>query len=309
MAVRPLARPVLAVVACLLCLLATACNGSTADEGARPTSPAPSSGSSSGSSSSPSSSPAGSSSPVAPRFQRYVALGDSYTAAPGVPGTSSRDGCFRSTGNYPHLLAAALPVARLVDVSCSGASTADVRHRQAGRVPPQLDAVTRRTDLVTIGLGGNDEALFRRLLGGCDRTARSPRAACFDASGFAPILDRIEQNLVGVVRAVRAKAPSARVLLVGYPQVVPASGGCSKTPYVAGGDFARRANQGLTDAVRRAASAAGVGYVDVWSASAGHDVCSADPWINGPSGPGAAPFHPFAVEQAAVARLVAAALG
>jgi len=51
-----------------------------------------------------------------------------------------------------------------------------------------------------------------------------------------------------------------------------------------------------------------VRYVDLWRVSAGHDICSADPWINGLSGQGAAPFHPFAVEQAAVAQQVAAAL-
>ncbi|GAA1947419.1 SGNH/GDSL hydrolase family protein [Nocardioides panacihumi] len=265
----------------------------------------------------PSASTSGSSGPtaaVAPRFARYAALGDSYTAAPGVPGVQSNDGCLRSSNNYPHLLAAALPVGRLADVSCSGADTSDVRRSQLGSVAPQIDAVTRDTDLVTIGLGGNDLDLFARLISTCLRqnaptTSGSP---CADSLGptVQPALERIQQNLVGVVRTVRLRAPSAKVVLVGYPQIVPASGTCAQTPFAPGDyAFARRVNHGLAETVRRAAAAAGTSYADLWSASAGHDVCAADPWINGISGPGAAPFHPFAVEQAAVARLVAASLG
>ena len=41
---------------------------------------------------------------------------------------------------------------------------------------------------------------------------------------------------------------------------------------------------------------------DIWTASAGHDICASDPWINGiKESSGAIPFHPFAAEQKAVA--------
>ena len=43
-----------------------------------------------------------------PEVETYVALGDSFTAAPYVPSTSLADGCFRSDGNYPQLVAAEL---------------------------------------------------------------------------------------------------------------------------------------------------------------------------------------------------------
>jgi lysophospholipase L1-like esterase len=321
MAVRPLTRSVPAprlpvrtaphralatLAAVLLTALLTGCDGSRADDDA----PSGSSASAGSSASEPGAGASAEAAPSAPRFARYVAIGDSYTAAPGVTGTLSDDGCFRSTGNYPHLLAAALPVGKLVDVSCSGAGTSDVRERQLGRIEPQLDAVTRRTDLVTIGLGGNDEDLFRRLLTGC-RTQASARGSCADPldGSASSILDRIERNLVRVVRDVRTKAPAATVLLVGYPQLVPASGGCPQVPFASPVELGRKVNEGLDAAVRRAASATGATFVDIWSASAGHDLCSADPWVNGASGPGAAPFHPFAAEQAEVARLVQAALG
>ena len=62
--------------------------------------------------------------------------------------------------------------------------------------------------------------------------------------------------------------------------------------------------------LRKAALATGSTYVDVWTASSGHDICSDDPWINGSvnNERAAARYHPFAKEQAAVADLVTAAL-
>src|SRR3954452_13214611 len=58
------------------------------------------------------------------RFLRYVALGDSYTSGPLIP-LQRLDplGCFRSTSNYPSLLAARLHIRSFTDVSCSGADT------------------------------------------------------------------------------------------------------------------------------------------------------------------------------------------
>ena len=78
---------------------------------------------------------------------KYVALGSSYAAGPGVP-TQSGGACARSSGNYPSLVAAKLHLA-LVDVSCSGATTANVLTLSQGTNAPQLDAVTSDTSLVT----------------------------------------------------------------------------------------------------------------------------------------------------------------
>ena len=57
---------------------------------------------------------------------RYVALGDSYSAASGVlpPDLTAPPQCLRSTANYPHVIAAATG-ARLTDVTCGGADTGD----------------------------------------------------------------------------------------------------------------------------------------------------------------------------------------
>ena len=93
-------------------------------------------------------------------YQRYVALGDSYSAGPLIPTTDLAGGCARSDHNYPSLLAARLHVGKFVDATCSGATTGDLSHVQhpfrGASVPPQLHAVTRRSDLVTVGIGGRN---------------------------------------------------------------------------------------------------------------------------------------------------------
>jgi hypothetical protein len=256
-------------------------------------------------------------------YHRYVAIGDSYTAAPLVPPTDSSTICLRSGVDYPALVARAMPGTRLTDVSCSGATTANVLHRQTsdfGSVPPQIDAVTRRTDLVTIGLGGNDDGLFETVLGRCVRVASSDPTGAPCRSAFAEeaphelgrALGDIRHHVAGVVRDVRRRAPAARVLVVGYPQIVPASGRCEDLPLAAGDyAFGRTINHGLTRAVRLAARDAHATYVDLWGPTAGHDICAPDPWINGrvTSAGRALAYHPLAVEQRHVAELVLAALG
>lgn len=248
----------------------------------------------------------------------YVALGDSYTAAPLVgSSTDFTDGCFRSAENYPALVAERLSL-ELTDVSCGGATTRDLARGQATMtgqtVPPQLDAVSADTDLVTISLGGNDFGLFAGLVQGCGWTVSREQAdaPCAEVAGDDPAdaertMDRIRQRLVAGIDAVLERAPQARVVVVGYPQIAPERGGCASLP-VARGDagVARTVNEQLTEQLRAAATAAGVEYVDVFAATEGHDLCSDDPWIADGSvrPPEAAPYHPLAPEQEMVADLL-----
>lgn len=256
------------------------------------------------------------------RYPAYVALGDSYTAAPLVPETDTSNGCLRSSNNYPALVAAAMPGTRLSDVSCSGADTASMTAaQQTGdqEQPAQFDALTKRTDLVTLGIGGNDFDLFGTLVGLCPQLRASDPSGhpCERrlASGGSDRLTRdlrgIQSHVAEVVAGIRQRAPHAKVVVVGYPQILPRSGTCTDLLSLATGDYAyaRRINVGLADAVRRGARKADA-YVDVFHASAGHDICSADPWINGMNTDmgRALAFHPFAAEQRAVADLVLAVL-
>ena len=262
----------------------------------------------------------GSPTTAATEYDQYVALGDSYTAAPLVPPTDDSSICLRSGVNYPALVARAMPGTELTDVSCSGASTANVTSPQigqrSGRVPPQIDALRPGTDLVTISLGGNDDHLFSGVLGHCVQLASSdptgaPCRAAVGASSLDLTFEHIRANLVGVVDAARGRSPHARILLVGYPQIVPASGTCDLLP-LAEGDyaFARSVTEELNATMRRAADETEVEYVDLWGPSAGHDICADDPWVNGriTSAETALAYHPLAAGQRAAAEAVLAEL-
>ena len=246
-----------------------------------------------------------------PTGVRYVALGDSYVAAPLVPVTDVASGCFRSSANYPSIVAKKLG-ATLDDRSCGAAETKDFLTSQYPDVPPQLQAVNRQTDVVTVGVGGNDRKVFGRLVGRCPalRSTDPDGAPCeqeMGRGGDDAMLSDIAETEVKVsalLREVRRRAPEAQVLVVGYPQIVSADDACPSFP-LARGDYAygEKVNFALTEMLRRAAEATDSTYVDVWSASRGHDICSDDPWINGSvnNEQAAARYHPFANEQAAVA--------
>jgi lysophospholipase L1-like esterase len=253
-----------------------------------------------------------------PSYGRYVALGDSYTAGPFIPTTDLAGGCLRSDHDYPSLVAARLHPVRLVDVSCSGARTRDLTHAQrpfpGARVPPQLRALTPATDLVTVGIGGNDLDLFGTVVRTCTRLrSQDPAGAPCTRALTRTGLDlhhagaTIANRVAAAVRTVRSRAPLARVLVVGYLRLVPDHGTCRRLP-LADGDYAlgRRVSATLDHALRSAARRSGVGYVDMAAASRGHDVCSADPWVNGSvtDRQRALAYHPLLAGMRAVAREV-----
>ncbi|MGY2876271.1 hypothetical protein ACVW00_003461 [Marmoricola sp. URHA0025 HA25] len=253
----------------------------------------------------------------------YVALGDSYTAAPGIGPADGDDGCFRSQNNYPHLVAQAIGL-DLDDVSCSGASTDSIGGRQLDllgkTLAPQLDAVDTRTDLVTVGIGGNNFALYNLLSSTCLALAtKDPDGSpCDDADraaapgdDLASKLQQIESRDTAVIRSIQDRAPNAMIVVVGYPAIVPEHRACSDFP-VAEGDlpFLHRLNLGLNDALSKAATSAGAIYVDVYAVTRGHDICSKDPWVAGltASHGAAAVWHPYAQEQRVAASAVQKAL-
>ncbi|WZH51318.1 MAG: SGNH/GDSL hydrolase family protein [Nocardioides alkalitolerans] len=238
--------------------------------------------------------------------QSYVAMGDSYTAAPGVqPADDSSGLCGRSEVNYPHLVQGAFGGSELADVSCSGATTADLLAPQqlsTGAVPAQIDAVTADTDIVTISTGGNDFGAFALLAGDCVQTGCED----IDIAAVQAGLAQLSTDLAGAIEQVQERAPEARVLVVGYPQVVPAGNeGCDDVPLDAQTiGLARLLNQELSNAQKRAAETAGVEFVDLYAATQGHALCSDEPWINGGDTTGAVPYHPLESGQRAAAAAI-----
>lgn len=240
----------------------------------------------------------------------YVALGDSYTAGPGIPNPAGPlYGCARSTQNYPQLLSAGISLP-LTDASCSAATTVNMTQSQYagdGTNPPQLDALAPDTQLVTLSIGGNDlpVAEFVATCAGMGWTnpMGAPCKAYYTRGGVdrgAQKADAVGPLVSAVIQGVRQRAPGARVLVVGYPSIVPttASTACfTQGVPLAAGDlpYLDLVTRKLNGAIKGAAQANGVEFVDLYPSSLGHDVCKAANlrWVEGII-PGniAAPVHP-----------------
>jgi lysophospholipase L1-like esterase len=252
---------------------------------------------------------------------RYVALGSSFAAGPGIsPVLSAKAG--RSGNNYAHLVAAELGL-DVVDVSYSGATTAHLLDTVQDEAPPQLETVTPDTALVTITAGGNDlEYIGTFLRGSFLNTLAKPatilgrRVANRIRSRVSYLKDgaayqSVADSLTRVVESARERAPEARILLVDYLSLV----GPATRPRI---DVPLNEEQlpsvalmadGLAGAFAKAAAATGAELVAASAASREHAIGSAEPWTTGftlrpPSLGGFVPYHPNAAGMRAVADLI-----
>jgi lysophospholipase L1-like esterase len=221
----------------------------------------------------------------------YVALGDSYTAGPGIP-TQLPDppGCGRSDRNYPHRVAVTLGEP-LRDVSCSGAGTAQLTTPQpveGGTNPPQLDALDRNTAVVTLGIGGNDIG-FGEIVESC--VSLLPFGSPCHDRYVGPAGDEISRRIAATgprvaaaLADIRRRAPRARVYVVGYPAILPGGDvGCWPLLPFAFGDvgWLRDKEKELNAMLASTAAAGGAAYVDTYGPSGGHSACAlpGDRWV------------------------------
>jgi hypothetical protein len=210
----------------------------------------------------------------------YVALGDSYSSgegnAPYMSGTdvggANPDRCHRSGSSaYPDLLAAdaangistsTFPTPGFV--ACSGATRDDFWNGNIGNhEPSQLNAVSATTNVVTIGLGGDDVG-FHRVLDACITASDgfiefhgdakcSAKSVTDPSSGDKMNLDAFERKLVAdlgvdslcqtpsgfvdcspslatIYEAIAAQAaPRVKIRVLLYPHLfsnTPANSGC-----------------------------------------------------------------------------------
>ncbi|WP_030864756.1 SGNH/GDSL hydrolase family protein [Streptomyces sp. NRRL S-37] len=252
----------------------------------------------------------------------YVALGDSYSAGSGVLPVDPTDLlCLRSTANYPHVIAGRTG-ARLKDVTCGAAQTKDFTTSQYPGVGPQVNALDAGTDLVTLTIGGNDNGTFINAITACGTAgvlSGGKGSPCKDRHGTS-FTDQIDANtypaLKTALRAVRAKAPDARVAVLGYPWITPAEADPScfvKLP-VAAGDvpYLRGIQAHLNAVVERASEETGAVFVDFSRISEGHDACKPggtrwiEPLLFGSS---LVPVHPNALGERRMAEHTMSVLG
>ncbi|MGH3720512.1 MAG: SGNH/GDSL hydrolase family protein [Pseudonocardiaceae bacterium] len=222
----------------------------------------------------------------------YAALGDSYASGVGTGVYDPASGaCARSPQSYPSLWAAEHNPTSFVFAACSGAKTADV-------LATQISALQPGTDLATITIGGND-AGFAPVLQTCTvaTSDRTCAAAVDAAEAFARSV--LPGRLARTYAAIRNASPHARVIVLGYPRLFDLAPVCDD-PFVPNLTRRTKINRGadvLNSVIQQAVSRqSGFSFADVRGRFTGHGVCSADPWINGPTVPSAVgPYHPTQV--------------
>lgn len=251
----------------------------------------------------------------------YTALGDSYAAGPLIPNQSLNPlGCLRSDHNYAHLTAAAKGLT-LTDVSCSGATTADMTEAQnvePGPNPPQFNGLAAGTNIVSLTIGGNDIG-FSEILESCItyNPFSTPCKDKYDSGGHDQLAERIANTapkVAAVLQGIHARSPNARVFVVDYPDILPSGIGCWPTVPLSFGDvpYLHATEERLNSMLATTAAANGATLVDWYGPSIGHDACkgSSTRWVE-PLIPGelSAPVHPNKAGMEGGAAVLEAAIG
>jgi lysophospholipase L1-like esterase len=190
-------------------------------------------------------------------------------------------------------------------------------------VPPQLDAVTKDTKLVTMTIGGNDGGAFSSILQACVGASLAsgsifgnPCERKYGSTFTDIVANQTYPNLIKALTAVHKKAPSATVVILGYPRVLPDAGvpACYPSMPISMGDVPYVVDwaETLNSAVEKAAVGTGTRFIDMSDSSLGHDACQlpGTRWIEPLVGfINAFPVHPNVTGEAAMAEQTLAQLG
>jgi lysophospholipase L1-like esterase len=203
----------------------------------------------------------------------YVALGDSYSSGLGAGSYIGSSGsCDRSINAYSQLWANANHPVSYVSVACAGATTSSV-------ISSQLSALSGSTTLVSITVGGNDVG-FSSVMETCVLESTS---SCVSAVSTAEseVATQLPGELNSVLGDIRAAAPAAKVVVLGYPELydLSRSSSCIGLSTTDRTDLNQAADQ-LDSAVQAAAQRFGDVYVDVRPYFAGHEICDSSSWLH-----------------------------
>ncbi|GAB2509112.1 SGNH/GDSL hydrolase family protein [Nocardia heshunensis] len=263
-----------------------------------------------------------------------VVMGDSFTAngdiAAALENTApgAQPDCSHGPTSWPTQLAQGMGLrdsGDLADVSCRGASLVSgpgytLVHEAraadaAGAFGPRTKAVLIQTGL-NDSWGDNEVKLRQTLLDcvldvirGCGpEAAAEGRATDYRGVNTAEYVQRVKP----VVDYVRYYAPNARIIFVGYPEMNPpgAQQWCINVLGV-GQIVQSRAGSAIqlwdrVDAAQReGAQQLGVEFFDSRAVTAGHGMCTAEPWLAGILDPASdlmgTPVHPSPRGDAVVA--------
>ncbi|CRK59640.1 putative secreted hydrolase [Alloactinosynnema sp. L-07] len=144
----------------------------------------------------------------------------------------------------------------------------------------------------------------------CPWPAGNPCQRYYNRDGRDVLADRIAAlppKITQVIADIRARAPHAKILVVGYLRILPPHTGCWPSMPFAAGDTAYfdATERNLNNTIKQATNTTRAHFVDPYAFSLNHDACQppAQRWVEplSPASP-AAPIHP----NAAGMRLTAA---
>ena len=236
-----------------------------------------------------------------------VALGDSFASGPLIPvGSEQPTTCFRSSNNYAHQVARSLAL-QLVDMTCSGAETVDMRHPQVptpenyldplavfvGDIrfdyepkqvnPPQFTALRKNTDVVTLQIGGNDIGFLDLALTCGQGEFAGP--GCKEAVAAKKPFEQIKATapkIASVLKEIHRRSPHAKIYVLGYSGIFKIGKNASCPAMAAGEEdarYLRSVQEALNRMIRsvadsgRASYSRNAQYVDVYTPSEGHTAC------------------------------------
>lgn len=260
-----------------------------------------------------------------------VVLGDSFTANYPKFFSATKE-CLHAPTSWPTRLSEKMGLAGtpdFVDVSCSGSTIATgdgwwLVHEVAEAVKQQ--AFGPQTEIIAIQTGMNEvwnvagkmsmisslRPCVFNLVDGCGVEAvEQGRFTDYRNLSGEVFADSIRE----VVTYMRYYAPNARILLVGYPELFPAGQEHVCVNVLGAGQIVQPRGRAVTEYLDRldaaqqdAAALLGLEFVGLRPATAGHGLCSGDPWLNGFFDPAAdiagIPFHPSAHGDAVAAEVV-----
>lgn len=236
----------------------------------------------------------------------YIAMGDSVAAGAGLPALSAPTGndelCDRSSQAYPYRIAASLQTG-VVHSACSGAKVDEGIYgdqiRKGVRVPAQLPAAfaNDNPELITITIGANDirwnQFIRQCYVTRCGFAVDNARTKIYRTDL------RIELTRMLNQINTRSTGSPPKVLISGYYSPI-ASTACLAANRITSTEVAwlnsqtAQMNQAIRSVVPLFTFAE---YVPI--DFTGHEVCSADPWVQDLEA--AAPIHPTDAGHAAIA--------
>lgn len=228
-----------------------------------------------------------------------VALGDSYISGEGAPvfyeGTNSPSSneCRRAPTAYPQFVGTHLGKS-VRSFACSGAVIGDLNTRATAEDerPSQLIDLNAwlletdpTVDLVLVSVGGNDSG-FGDVIEAC----LTPGADCTEVedafirrvSGLSGSLVELYSELIETVQMAGPDGGPPRIVVTPYPDPIgPAGVGCSLVLAPEEAPFIRRFRNALNSQIADAVSSTpGIELAPSSPALTGHELCSAEPFVN-----------------------------